>query len=574
MLWSVAATNSSDVKSGVSNFGNSIDVSAPGESIWTTSGSGSYSFSSGTSVAAPIVSGVAGVVSAHFPAHTNEQVVALIKATTDDINSSNPTYVDKLGTGRVNLFKALTAVSPKYMELDSVGFTDDNYGVYAVGDTVYLSALFQNLLSNVTGISINITTASPYINIADASATLPDLNTLDTASNYNDPFVLEVVGSPSYNQLVELEINIVASGYIKKEHVSIRVNKDYINLEENQVATTITSMGKLGYNDVSNSEGLGFTYKGEQLLAESGLMIGDSPLRVADVVRGVSGQDQDFTSTLIVREVVPFVSSKDVLGNFDDSPMTTPLDISIKHKAYVFANSPDDKYVIIVYDIENKGLVDIDNLYAGIFADWDIDNLFLNKAGVESVDSMGYVYSLSLDTIYAAIKLLSGGTFVNYSIDTDGSGGIDPVTGGYSTAEKYTTLSTSRSSSGGAGGSDVAHVVSADIGTLISGQHAIVAFAIIAGDSLSDIKASAASAQLKYDNNPLFAHNYVDNSLDLRLFPNPTNGIVRVECSEDVNYIKVMNVVGDVLIESNVTSINLKEFRSGVYFVEISYLFR
>ncbi|MGS2717049.1 S8 family serine peptidase [Eionea flava] len=60
---SVAATNEFDVlASSFSNYGSSIDIAAPGDSILSTVLGGSYGFDSGTSMAAPHVSGVLGLM--------------------------------------------------------------------------------------------------------------------------------------------------------------------------------------------------------------------------------------------------------------------------------------------------------------------------------------------------------------------------------------------------------------------------------------------------------------------------------------------------------------------------------
>ncbi len=59
-------------------------------------------------MAAPIVSGVAALVRSQFPCLTAEEVINQIKATADNIDTipMNAPYAGKLGTGRVNAFKA------------------------------------------------------------------------------------------------------------------------------------------------------------------------------------------------------------------------------------------------------------------------------------------------------------------------------------------------------------------------------------------------------------------------------------------------------------------------------------
>ncbi len=97
------------------SWNDSVDVTAPGFNVYTTAtynGSPLYSPpQGGTSIAAPLVSGVAGLIRSHFPSLNALQVVELIKCSADDIDgiTENIPYAGKIGTGRVNAYAALTS---------------------------------------------------------------------------------------------------------------------------------------------------------------------------------------------------------------------------------------------------------------------------------------------------------------------------------------------------------------------------------------------------------------------------------------------------------------------------------
>ncbi|MCO6500471.1 MAG: S8 family peptidase [Vicingus serpentipes] len=567
---SVAASEQSDLKKNNSNYGYYVNISAPGEAMYTTGPAGSFGLNGGTSMAAPVVAGGAALVKAQFPSYNNQQIAALLQTTADDLNALNPTYIDKLGKGRLDLFDALTVVNPQFLELTSSTLKDKNNNLFSEGDTINVVGLFTNYLTAISGVSVTLTSSSPFLNIIDGITNLPNLNVLDTVSNFNDPFLIEVLNGAGLNETVLIKVTITNGSYSNTEYFTIILNQNYINLAENQVATSITSVGKTGYNDVNNTIGLGFTYKGEQLLYEAGLMVGDASSRVSDVVRGASIQDQDFLATSTIQYNPPFISALDLVGIFDDNLSSSPIGISIKQHAYAFSNAPDDKYVIVMYDIENTSGITLNNLYAGIFADWDIDNPNMNKAGVDVASKMGYVHSVANDTIYAAIKLLSSNGFFNYSLDMDGSGGVDVSTGGFTTAEKYTTLSSNRASAGGVLGSDVGHVVSTGSFNLIPGQHEVVAFAIIAGDSLLDIQNSATAAQLKYDGNPLAIDEKLKSKEELFIYPNPTNGIFYINTQQKIQEVMVKNLLGEVILSTTLPEVNLSNYAKGVYLVEVT----
>ncbi|MFN8499494.1 MAG: S8 family serine peptidase [Anaerolineae bacterium] len=107
---SVVATDQNDQKASFSNYGSSVDISAPGVSVLSTvmrSGSSitdpsGYKTLSGTSMASPNVAGVAALVWGAHPDWSQAQVRAAIENTADNIGSS---YY--FGKGRVNAARAV-----------------------------------------------------------------------------------------------------------------------------------------------------------------------------------------------------------------------------------------------------------------------------------------------------------------------------------------------------------------------------------------------------------------------------------------------------------------------------------
>lgn len=117
-VYSVVATTQSDTKASFSSYGTWADISAPGVSILSTwhnhaSPNSDYTaYLDGTSMATPLVASCAGVVWSKNPAWTRTQVWDALRNNADPIDALNPAYAGKLGSGRVNLHKALGGGSP------------------------------------------------------------------------------------------------------------------------------------------------------------------------------------------------------------------------------------------------------------------------------------------------------------------------------------------------------------------------------------------------------------------------------------------------------------------------------
>jgi len=106
----VAATNESDRKTGLSNYGSWVDIAAPGQDIISTVPGSTYGWNSGTSMACPMVSAtVALIISRYSPNVNTQQVINRLFYSADPLNTADPYFGTQLGAGRLNAFKALTA---------------------------------------------------------------------------------------------------------------------------------------------------------------------------------------------------------------------------------------------------------------------------------------------------------------------------------------------------------------------------------------------------------------------------------------------------------------------------------
>ncbi|HEY0030386.1 MAG TPA: S8 family serine peptidase [Bacteroidia bacterium] len=558
---SVANTKSDDRRSSTSTFNYSVDVTAPGEGINSTYPTNSYSSLTGTSMSSPCAAGAAAIIKSFFPTYTALQVGERLKTTTfNNYSLMSPIYANKLGTGRIDLYKALTNANTPSVVMTVRNVTDNNDNTFVIGDTLNIFGNYTNYLAPTTSLTATLSSTSVFVSVVDGTSSLGAVATLGVANNNADPFRFRILPSAPANTsvLFKLTYSDPATSYTAYEFFYITVNVDYVNITINDVATSIGSNGRIGYSQNGQMGGLGFNYLGAgTLLYEAGLMIGRDTGKVSDCVRAYSTPAADFQSSVAAHAVAPSVFSEfDVDGKFIDALATSPLPLSVHHKAYAWSTAGNRKYVIVEYVISNTGSVSLPNLYSGIFADWDIDATTFgsNRAAFDAANKMGYVYYTGAAGKYAGIKLLtSSAPVVHYAVDNiaGGAGGAD-LTDGYSGAEKYLTMNTNRAAAGVAGtGVDVCDVVSTGPYTIAAGDSIKVAFALIAGDNLTDLQTSAVNAQTKYDGLGVttgISSITTDNENSMKIFPNPTSGLSSIDISlatDSKIELKVFNVLGE-----------------------------
>ena len=174
----VGATTSSDTRRPTSSIGDHIDVVAPGTSILSTYRDGAsfsdpnYDYLSGTSMAAPHVSGIVSLLKGYNSSLYNDDIEHIIQISADDVNSlSYPGWDQYLGYGRVNAKKALDYLRSPYTinhlsasggsSYSSTGtYTATMFGVEGLSDGVYIVKRYEVRKSVNFG---QVFQSSPYV---------------------------------------------------------------------------------------------------------------------------------------------------------------------------------------------------------------------------------------------------------------------------------------------------------------------------------------------------------------------------------------------------------------------------
>ena len=236
----VAATDRNDNLASFSNYGaTSVDLAAPGVSIYSTLPGNTYGYKSGTSMATPHVAGALALVRELHPTWTYSQVINQITSTVNVL----PSLSGKVLTGgRLNLANALgggNSVLP-VLSINSASATEGNSGTTNATFTVNLSA------ASTTSVTVNWATAN---------------GTATAVSDYTEASGTLTFAPGSTSQTVTVSIN---------GDTLVESNETFlVNLSNAANATISTGQGtgtilnddaaplSLAINDVSINEGNG-----------------------------------------------------------------------------------------------------------------------------------------------------------------------------------------------------------------------------------------------------------------------------------------------------------------------------
>ena len=582
-------TNPDTVKTN-SNFGYWTDIMAPGDNILTTNAIGGYGVNGGTSMAAPIVAGIAGLVKAQFPNYTWQQITEQIINNGDNIDTFNdPKYAGKIGAGRVNAFFAVSDSSKPGILFQNNSITDKNDETFVVGDTLRIEGSFMNWLKNAKNVTVNISTIGNKLqSINSTSINIGNLNSLDSFPVRTNPFEFIVNQGIGFDELIEFEISITADNYSKNQYFSTIVNSDFLTIQENNLTVTVISDGGIGYTGPSRQIGEGIKYKdGSSLLWDGSLLIGSQNNFVANKFRGDNGNDDDFNTEEVIRPETPKLADFQTYSSSNFIPPSNDQ-LRIENRCYVFKHAQAQNSIIYEYKIINTGTVDYNNLFAGLILDWDILNFDRNKVSYDAARQMGISFATDTALFCGVRVLVSDSTLAttHYAIDNalNGSGGIN-ASDGFSDIEKIQVLSTNRHFAGAAStdGNDIIDVNSVGPVSLARGSFFYVSFLVVISDSLKTLQTESDTLKNIYERLALSTQEIPQISLSnsLKIYPNPALGFINLELNlakrENVQ-LNIYDLQGRKVYTATEVSfnrgknqllLNNLEFETGIYVLKI-----
>jgi hypothetical protein len=194
----VAATGpNSDVKANFSNYGTPVDVSAPGDNIYSTiiAGNG-YASYGGTSMSSPVAAGVAALIKSIHTGLTSQELKTRLEYTCDNIDAVNPGYIGMLGAGRVNSFKGtMYDLIPNLFiaEINMIEQTGDGDGVPNPGEVINMLINLENddFWLDAEDITATLNCEVAEVTILNDETTYSNIASGSSGWNSGDPFSFE-----------------------------------------------------------------------------------------------------------------------------------------------------------------------------------------------------------------------------------------------------------------------------------------------------------------------------------------------------------------------------------------------
>jgi len=576
------------------------NVVAPGEAIrscWYNL-TIRYSTLSGTSQAAPHVSGLVALLRQKNPNATVDQIKTAILTSTRRVPAWGSMPNMNYGWGEIDCVAAL-AVLPSTNLAPNVRVYDFDHAPVVAGTMVFGAVVLQNLGgAAATNVTATVLSTNSALTIVDGNLSFGTISA-NQIKRSTDSIRVLIADTVTDGSILAADMRITGTAYTDTVRLHFIVgdppSKTIATHVGSRIRFTLSNYGVYGLatGSIFPLHGAGFTFNGgANDLYEGGLMIGTSYSKVSSGVHSyLYDPDMDFKPAPSgeVQLISPGpIAAQQTWAMFDDSHAKRPLGVLVTQESFLRA-APNDDFAILRYIIKNISGGSLSNLHVGLFMDWDIQSYYLNAGGYETDGAFvwqAYNSGTALSG-FRGVKLLKGSRSAAGAFNDEVYNHLPPSqsSDGFSTDEKFGAMTSGLlyADTNKTARDDIFSLVAAGPKTLAADKIDTVVFAILAGNSLIDLRDAALRADsVLTDVDDPDDHDVLPQDFVLyQNYPNPFNPstVIAFDLPRRCRYrLEVINVLGQTIYEveadarpgSQEVTWSGEGYASGAYFYRLT----
>lgn len=396
-----SVVTSSSVKSSFSTFGYSVDVSATGSGILSTVFNNNYALNSGTSMAAPVVSGLAALVVHQHPNWSAERVLGQIRGTADDrVYLSNQTFIDKLGAGLIDAEMAIAGLVP-YIRIEDLRFVNELGTKLGLNEDGFIELDLVNFGEGTSNLRFRVENANQTASLLNGNGVITQLFNVGSQTTIRIPVTINDNALQGELPLFRIEFwdddkAYTDFRYFRFENLLVDTH------DANLVRVSATSTGAIGfYRTVLGDTGVGFIPMREvngtlfelgNMLYESGIMIEtnlDEKVHMLTNVRETNFPPVMF-NPIELFSIAELGGGQSGYAFFDSENQMGRPKTEIRMETFAFDDNELDQSLLVYYHIRNvdRSRLAMNDTYVGVFSDWDAGNYSNNTIRYNAQDSV------------------------------------------------------------------------------------------------------------------------------------------------------------------------------------------
>ncbi|HDL01488.1 MAG TPA: T9SS type A sorting domain-containing protein, partial [candidate division Zixibacteria bacterium] len=348
---------------------------------------------------------------------------------------------------------------------------------------------------------------------------------------------------------------------------------------------TVSDFGLFGFapGSLYNLAADGFRFNGsENLLYESGLIVGRSALQMSSSIRDENGifKPSDFNPTVSLSSSTISASGEESrTAVFDDSQSAIAIPIEITQKTITSNQIGEEGLLIVEYSLHNNSVETITDLHLGLLHDFDLSD----NDQLEYDPSLSLIYQQNNSDMFVGVVALKNLSSFKMFENLSGKKG-------FTNSELLTIMSDTANDIRDTITGDLMFMTSTNKFSLTSNESFDVAYAYVCGNTLNELYDNAVIAKQKYD----ITTDLNDNTLSLpkqfelfQNYPNPFNPTTKIQfnlaATSEIK-LEVYNVLGQKVktIADTKLSAGVHEYQwdatddanqsvaSGIYFYRLS----